>query len=305
MLNFRVFGVFIAGVSLLSLSGCSLLKLMDDEVPPPPSVQRQARLLQVPDDLRLPRDTTLRAVFPPNVAPLAAPMPGALVPAAPIVVAPPPASAAVPSAITSSAIAVDVSKMMFAPYVPTSKESLPPRSWELDPKHDFPWIAGAQPARVNEETTVGVGPRMFGRLFAKIEFGKGAVGQTTNPKVEVVTPPPKKEKSGNFISRWFNSDADQKKTAAMPTTVAIEKTSLHASDVICASTTCLDAARDMLIDDAQAKGWTMLLNRRVSMHQSFQFQRVDRVIWVEVTSTGKNVLQLEYNILPIQESPAR
>ena len=310
MLNFRVVGGLLAGVSFLSLSGCSLLKWMDDDVPPPPSVQRQARLLQVPDDLRLPRDTTLRVVIPTNVAPAAVPVatavaaPAAVAPAAsPVLVAPASPPAAV--VVATPAAAPDASKMMFAPYVPTSKESLPPRSWELDPKHDFPWIPGAQPARVNEETTVGVGARMFGRLFAKVEFGEGAMGPSTNSKVEVVTKPAPKDKAGNFISRWFNSDADQKKTAATPTPVAMGKTAPHASDVRCASTTCLDAARDMLIDDAQAKGWTMLLNRRVSMHQSFQFQRADRVIWVEVTSAGKNLLQLEYNLLPIQESPAR
>jgi hypothetical protein len=212
----------------------------------------------------------------------------------PAVTTPLPVQAAVP----------ENNRMLFAPYVPTSKESLPPKSWEVDPKHDFPWIAGAQPARVNEETTVGVGSRMFGRLYAQVEFGKGGSPQEVKLPAVAEVPAARPEQSGNFISRWFKSDAIQNKALAMPVqpqTIVLP----HASRITCASTTCLDAARDMLIEDGQAKGWKTLLNRRVSMHQSFQFQREDRVIWVEVISTGKNVLQLEYSLLPVQEAITR
>lgn len=291
MMNFRVVGGLLAGASLLFLSGCSFLRLSDNDVPAPPPVQRQARLLQVPDDLRLPREPVLRSVFPANVVPLVASIP---TPPAPVTIAPVPGL----SAVSQS------NRMLFAPYVPTSKESLPPQSWEVDPKHDFPWIAGAQPARVNEETTVGVGARMFGRLFAQVEFGSAGASQAVNPPALAEPPAATVAKTGNFISRWFRSDADQKTVLAMP--VLKPPMSLpHASRVTCASTTCLDAARDMLIQDSQAKGWKTLLNRRVSFHQSFQFQREDRVIWVEVTSTGKNVLQLEYSLLPVQETVTR
>lgn len=259
------------------------------DVPTPPSVERQARLLQMPDDLRAPRDTAFRLLLPnssvaaaPVVvtplpgtakvavnAPMQAPAPAPAPAAAPgTISAPAPAATRGPAAAAPTAMR-EPGPMMFAPYLPSAKESQPPKSWEMAPKHDFPWVTGARPARVNEESTVGVGSRMFGRLFAEVEFGASATAQPS-------------------------------RTAA-----TTEKPKLQASAVNCASTTCLDAARDMLLEDAQGKGWRMLLNRRVSLHQSFQFQRDDRVVWVEATSLGKNVLQLEYNLLPAQDSAAR
>lgn len=46
--------------------------------------------------------------------------------------------------------------------------------------------------------------------------------------------------------------------------------------------------------------WQMLLNRRVSMHQSFQFSRSGRVIWIELNSNGKKDLSIEYSLMPKQ-----
>jgi hypothetical protein len=69
--------------------------------------------------------------------------------------------------------------------------------------------------------------------------------------------------------------------------------------------TCLDSARDALVEDAKAKGWVMLLSRRVSLHNSFQFSRGERVIWIELNSNGKRDLDIEYTLLPIQSTTPR
>lgn len=277
-MNIRLTVGALSGLVLLtSLGGCSLWSRMDDDIPPPPTMSRQARLMQVPDDLRLPR-----AAAPAASAPAAE----ASAPATPVPVAKP-------------APAPEQSKMLFAPYMPTSSESLPPKTWVVDPSHDFPWIAGAQPTRVNEETTMGVGGRMFGRLFAKVEFGTGAIAAPVQPKPEVVAAAAQQHKTGNLLSRWFKSEPAK---PADPLVVAVgtRPATLHAAGIRCAEATCLDAARDMLLQDAARKGWKTLLNRRVSLHQSFQFQREDRVIWVEVNSSGKSALDLEYGLLPAQ-----
>lgn len=183
--------------------------------------------------------------------------------------------------------------------MPTSSESQPPKTWVVDPSHDFPWIAGAQPTRVNEETTVGTGARMFGRLFARVEFGTGAIAPPVQPPVEVVAAAAKQHKTGNALSRWFKSEPKQPEPVVVP--VAAPPMPLHAAGIRCAGATCLDMARDMLLKDAERKGWKVLLNRRVSLHQSFQFQRNDRVMWVEVNSSGQNQLDIEYALLPAQQ----
>ena len=72
------------------------------------------------------------------------------------------------------------------------------------------------------------------------------------------------------------------------------------SSIDCDGVTCLDAARDALVADAGIKGWQMLLNRRVSMHQSFQFSRSGRVIWIELNSNGKKDLSIDYSLMPKQ-----
>ncbi len=281
-MNIRVMGGLFAMGAVLSLSGCGLWRSVDDDAPPPPTIQRQARLLQVPDDLRLPRAP---AVTAPLLTTEAVAQTSTV----------PPAVAAVPA----QPAVKEPSKMLFAPYVPTASESLPPKNWVVDPKHDFPWIAGAQPARVNEETTVGVGDKMFGRLFAKVEFGTGAIAAPVKPTPEVVAAAAQQHKTGNFISRWFKPDTKVVDPVVVPVNTPPTPT-LHAAGVQCNGPTCLDMARDMLLQDAERKGWKMLLNRRVSMHQSFQFQRDDRVIWVEVNSAGKNTLDIEYGLLPVQ-----
>ena len=70
--------------------------------------------------------------------------------------------------------------------------------------------------------------------------------------------------------------------------------------IICESVTCLDAARDALVDDAKVKGWEMLLNRRVSMNQSFQFIRQGRVVWIELNLVTPRELAIEYSLMPEQ-----
>ena len=284
-----------SGLMLLTtLGGCSVWRSATETALPPPTLTRQARVLQVPDDLRLPRVPMLA---PPSVQPLNA-QAFALGPVAPQPIAAPAPVARAP----------EPERMLFAPFMPTSRESQLPESWVQDPVYDFPWIAGAQPTRVNEETMLGVGARMFGRLFAKVEFGPGVppvmVAPATVP-APVQQPNPdqaaaaaKKHMETNVISRWFKA----KPKPAEPVVVAAvaKPAPMTAALIRCDGATCLDAARDMLLQDAQRKGWKVLLNRRVSLHQSFQFQREDRVIWIEVNAPGKKQLQLEYNLLPLQ-----
>jgi hypothetical protein len=135
--------------------------------------------------------------------------------------------------------------------------------------HDFPWIAGAKPARIDEETTVGVGARMYGRLFAKVEFGSalGAADAADSPLNEA------RVKAAGQVS--------------------------------CVGVTCLDVARELMLQDAQRKGWRVMLNRRVAMHQSFLFQRDDRAAWVEIKSPSKNTLDIDYALVPVQDSSAQ
>ena len=295
-----------AVLAALSLPGCTLWTTVDDTAPPPPSVQRQPRLLQVPDDLRLARLAT-----PTPPPPVIAPPQGAAAPAGPsaapvgAVALPsaesvrPPAAVVAAAPVPVPAAAPEPQKTMFAPYMPTSSESQPPKTWVVDPSHDFPWIAGAQPTRVNEETTVGTGARMFGRLFARVEFGTGAIAPPVQPPVEVVAVAAKQHKSSNALSRWFKPEPKQPDPVVVP--VAAPPLELHAAGIRCAAATCLDVARNMLLKDAERKGWKVLLNRRVSLHQSFQFQRDDRVMWIEVNSSGQNGLDLEYALLPAQQ----
>jgi hypothetical protein len=167
------------------------------------------------------------------------------------------------------------------------------------PDYDFPWVNGALPDRVNEETTYGVGADMFGRLFAKVVFGTQALAKPAEPAPDRDRDIAQKHKSSSVFTRWFSSENTKK---IEPVVQREPPKPAHAASTVCAGATCLDAARDMLLDDAQSKGWKMLLNRRVSLHQSFQFERNGRVIWIEVDSDGKNGLKIEYALLPMQDS---
>jgi hypothetical protein len=97
--------------------------------------------------------------------------------------------------------------------------------------------------------------------------------------------------------------SDTELNAYIPLEVKKEKN--ISKKVICESVTCLDAARDALVEDAQVKGWEMLLNRRVSMHQSFQVARNGRVIWIEVNLTNPKELYIEYSLMPLQNSQSK
>lgn len=189
------------------------------------------------------------AVLPsPTPAALAAPAPAAL-----------PAIGAGPSAATAAAQTV---------------RAVPPPP----PAHDFPWIAGAVHVRAQEETTFGVGSRMFGRLFAKVEFASGA-------------------------SSPVGASAAQDKLRPRPAGLAASASMSEdtpASSLTCTGVTCLDAARDSLLRDAERKGWKVMLNRRIALQQSFMFQREDRMVWIEVKSAGGSLLDLEYGLIPVQ-----
>jgi hypothetical protein len=287
-MNNRLTVASLSSVVVLSMSGCSLWSPFgSSDALPPPVVSKQPRLLQVPDDLRLQKPA----------AAAAPPMAVAQAPA----VAPPvvPASASAAQAVVPVAVApAEPQKMMFAPYLPSSSESLPPKEWEIDPSHDFPWIAGARPTRVNEETIMGTGSRMFGRLFANVEFGTGAIAPPTQPKPEVVAAAAQQHKSGSLLSRWFKSQPKEVNPLVVP--VNTNPSSLHAAGIRCEGVTCLDVARNMLLQDAERKGWKAILNRRVSLHQSFQFRRDDRIVSIEITPDGGGKLKLEYAITPNQ-----
>jgi len=189
-------------------------------------------------------------------------------------------------------------KMLFAPYIPSLREGEAPRKWQKKPTYDFPWITGAQPVRVNEETIVGFGDQMLGRLYAKVVFPEKSTDVTW---VDVATPPAetaspttdKKSRKSNV-----NKPIELTPVASSP---AKKKTVIQCN----AGAPCLDVARDILVEDAAAKGWEMMLNRRVSLHNSFQFAKGQRVVWIELTSNGGQEMEIEYTLLPIQSELQR
>jgi hypothetical protein len=284
------------GLSILAVSylqGCALWTTVDDSALPPPLLVRQPRLLQVPDDLRRPRPAPQYSADLGTAQNQPAGSPAGV------------SSIADASRVSSVPLMVeqplnDASaeplKLLFSPYMTTSVEKHPPKNWSQNPTYDFPWIAGARPTRVNEETTLGSGDRMFGRLFAQVEFGSGAA----LPAVEAQVPPKPtqavQKKSTSLIPRWLKPEAKQNPSVTPPVTPAAEPAP---TSIQCLGVNCLDVARDILFKDAERKGWKVLLNRRISMHQSFQFQREDRVVWIEVNSSGDNHLKLEYALLPV------
>lgn len=145
---------------------------------------------------------------------------------------------------------------------------------------DFPWIPGAQPNRVAEETTVGVGARMYGRLFAKVEFGASIAAATAASVGDEST----RSKQATLVGARANRNEAQ-----------------PIAQIACTGVTCLDAARELMLQDAQRKAWRVILNRRVGMHQSFLFQRGERAAWVEITSSGPNTLAVDYALVPVQD----
>ena len=188
--------------------------------------------------------------------------------------------------------------MLFAPYVPNLREGELPRRWQKNPVYDFPWISGAQPVRINEETIVGFGDQMLGRLYARAVFSDMRTDtsrlETTPVTSDPVLAAPDKKARKN---------AQNKPLELTPVTNPVAKKKKH---IQCdAGAPCLDMARDLLAEDAAAKGWEMLLNRRVSLHNSFQFAKGERVVWIELTSNGAQELELEYTLLPLQSNLQR
>jgi len=180
--------------------------------------------------------------------------------------------------------------MLFAPYIPTLREGQPPKRWQKQPSYDFPWIPGATPTRINEETVVGYGEQMLGRIYAHAAFTDRSTTELTNAEPVQVKPLP-------TATAGKKGSKNSKSSENAP--VSLSSSSLK--NVQCdGGATCLDAARDALVEDAKAKGWEMMLSRRVSLHNSFQFSRGERVIWVELNSNGKRELDIEYTLMPIQ-----
>ena len=285
--------LYLATCSLMT--ACGSLVSLDDDIPAPP-VPREARQLRIPADLatnKPERSPITAAIATTQRAAVAAESPATMPPA---VVTPPPIVATTPAATEVAAKSPD---MLFAPYIPSIKEGVVPNTWQKNPVYDFPWIPGAEPTRVNEETVVGAGEQMLGRLYAVKSYTKPVAEIKT---VEIKPEPMAKEEIPDKKSkRSKNSKAISLDNEVKKPTVDTEKNKSSVESAIdCDGVTCLDAARDALVADAGTKGWQMLLNRRVSMHQSFQFSRSGRVIWIELNSNGKKDLSIEYSLMPKQ-----
>jgi hypothetical protein len=286
----------------VSLSGCSTLWNIDEDAPPSPPI-REVRQIIIPADLNL-----IRPAVNPYTAAIAAAQQVAQ-----------PVGQPVPTADSVSIPAVDQvneqpksvqairsakENTLFAPYFPTEQESKAPLKWETQPAYAFPWISGAEPSRVNEETVLGSGDRMIGRFFAQISYEKNipltqVVEQA--PPVAIVKESPGKNANGTVLKYLKNKIFNALGASSVKEVqVANDEAKPVQTFVQCEGATCLDAARDALVTDAKAKNWEMLLNRRVSMHQSFQFKKNDRIILIEVSSNGKKMLDVEYALLPTQ-----
>ena len=149
--------LYLATCSLMT--ACGSLVSLDDDVPAPP-LPREARQLRIPADLatnKPERSPITAAIATTQKAAVAAETP----PSPPALVTPPPIVATAPVAAEVAAKSQD---MLFAPYIPSIKEGAVPNTWQKNPVYDFPWIPGAEPTRVNEETVVGAGEQMLGRL---------------------------------------------------------------------------------------------------------------------------------------------
>ena len=272
-------------------SACSSLLNMEDDTPPPPT-PREVRQLSIPRDLAGNRPE--RSPLTPEVLNAQRPVS----PSVPVATMAP--SVTVPEAQKESE--PKINSMLFAPYMPSVKEGTVPNKWQKQPVYDFPWIAGAEPTRVNEETVVGAGEKMLGRLYAKVSYEqKPEAAKPTEAEVTKPVDPPPSAKDSKKNKKSKVSDAEL--NAYIPIEVKKEKN--ISKKIVCESVTCLDAARDSLVEDAQVKGWEMLLNRRVSMHQSFQFARNGRVIWIEVNLSNPKELYIEYSLMPEQSSQSK
>ena len=282
------------------LTGCSSLIGADDDdngsafgaVKLPPRInENTAQKAPVPVSLR---ETPVALNNPAPVLEASPPAPVSLpAKATPV---PPPKPVVAPADETAAAL-----PMLFAPYISTLREGDLPRRWQKQPSYDFPWIPGALPTRTNEETVVGYGEQMLGRLYAHASFAdRAAPAPAITETVQVKPLPPAKDKKAGK-----NAKAPEPAAAPEPAPV-VEKPVSNKKMVQCeGGATCLDAARDVLVEDAKSKGWEMLLSRRVSLHNSFQFSRGERVIWVELNSNGKREMDIEYTLLPLQAKDAK
>ena len=319
-------GLIICMASVVFLFGCASLWDINEDVPPPPPI-REVRVLNIPSGL-----SATRPAANPDTAAIAATQKAVattpnLVPVATANVAPPSRATPIPvdpvkpaesipldDKATTSVVPVSNEPLLFAPYFPTEVETKLPAKWETNPVYGFPWVQGAEPSRINEEIVMGSGDQMIARLFAQVSYQKNI--PLTNVKAQVKPPavtfkfeePLVKEESLISAIKRKMTSAPKKaapKQAVPKQTEPIVKTEPPQElqqFVICDGATCLDAARDALVADAKAKNWEMLMNRRVSLHQSFQFRKNDRIVLIEVSSDGKKKLDIEYGLLPAQSA---
>jgi len=191
--NFSMLGV----MSSLTLSGCTLHQVAQFEEPVTPAAVRSAKELQVPPDLRA----------TPALKPVVRPMAEQDLSRASLVPPVNASSAAITNlpasqnqAVANGQAPAKVASVAYAQSIP---EKSPPTHWEVTPNYDFPWIAGALPDRVNEETTYGVGGEMFGRLFAKVAFGTEAMAKPPEPPAELLKEAAQKQKTTPGLMRWL------------------------------------------------------------------------------------------------------
>jgi hypothetical protein len=290
------------------LAGCSSLVGADDDfdsmygsVKLPPRIgETTAKKAPVPvslkaDETAVALNTTTDTPKPASLEVSQAAPVNPAVKASPVA---PPKAVVSPADETAAAL-----PMLFAPYISTLREGDLPRRWQKQPSYDFPWIPGAVPTRTNEETVVGYGEQMLGRLYAHASFAdRAAPAPAITESVQVKPLPPAKDKKG----AGKNAKAPEPAPEAPAPAPVVEKTVSNKKMLQCeGGATCLDAARDVLVEDAKSKGWEMLLSRRVSLHNSFQFSRGERVIWVELNSNGKREMDIEYTLLPLQAKEAK
>jgi len=293
---FHLFSKWLSLSTLLVLTtACSsFLNLEDDSQPFFRTVREAIKLNEPGTTDKAMRQAPASAAIPLQMAPAEPVTPNVT----PVVVLP---KTTAPVAVVAPAMEEPRSanaKMLFAPYVPSLREGEAPRKWQKNPVYDFPWIAGSQPVRINEETIVGFGDQMLGRLYARAVFADRIADTSwldaapVAPQAATVVPDKKSRKN-----------AQNKPVELMPVVnPAPKKKSVLQCD---AGAPCLDVARDILVEDAAAKGWEMLLNRRVSLHNAFQFAKGERVVWIELTSNGGHELEMEYTLLPVQSNLQR
>jgi hypothetical protein len=293
---FHMFSKWLSLSTLLVLTtACSsFLNLEDDSQPFFRTVREAIKLNEPGTTDKAMRQAPASAAIPLQMAPAEPVTPNVT----PVVVLP---KTTAPVAVVAPAMEEPRSanaKMLFAPYVPSLREGEAPRKWQKNPVYDFPWIAGSQPVRINEETIVGFGDQMLGRLYARAVFADRIADTSwldaapVAPQAAAVVPDKKSRKK-----------AQNKPVELMPVVnPAPKKKSVLQCD---AGAPCLDVARDILVEDAAAKGWEMLLNRRVSLHNAFQFAKSERVVWIELTSNGGHELEMEYTLLPVQSNLQR